>query len=354
MLSYALAIAVAISSSILFSTAFVMSHIHRRDDFLWSGVGLFYALVLWYCAKNITGAVLLGQTAATALLVSYSWQTIKLRRALANPAKAEEIGNFSILRSLNGLLQRRQALVKPKAKPSTPTSPQPKVTESEIAIPDTASPEKPNVSKPSVTEPPTITPDVATKAANPVAQPSATPTAVPTTTPKSAEMTPKPDVVKDVAEIAPEITTDPSKESEIAATPDQQDNKAEAPQSEIVPSAIKPVKIQQPEPKKIEGDRAEDKLDNSLENIQSQSQPEAELEIDPEVLPQVPPTPPAVKSGSALDNLETVEVAEVLEAIPEDEGDRDNDDLANIIEVTTTEIKVTTEVKQVPPEDAES
>lgn len=82
MLSYALAIAVAISSLVLFLTAFLMSGIHRKDDFLWGAVGLFYALVLWYCARNITGAVLLGQAAATVLLVSYSWQTIKLRQAM--------------------------------------------------------------------------------------------------------------------------------------------------------------------------------------------------------------------------------------------------------------------------------
>ncbi|MEM7761539.1 MAG: Ycf66 family protein, partial [Cyanobacteria bacterium P01_A01_bin.40] len=54
MLSYALAIAIAISSLGLFLTAFLMSDLHRQDDFLWSGVGLFYALVLWYCAQNIT------------------------------------------------------------------------------------------------------------------------------------------------------------------------------------------------------------------------------------------------------------------------------------------------------------
>ena len=73
MLSYALAIAVGLSSLILFSTAFLMSDIHRQDDFFWSGVGLFYALVLWFCATRITGSLLLGQTAAVALLISYHW-----------------------------------------------------------------------------------------------------------------------------------------------------------------------------------------------------------------------------------------------------------------------------------------
>ncbi|NJO97837.1 MAG: hypothetical protein HC764_19100 [Pleurocapsa sp. CRU_1_2] len=136
MLSYALAIAVAISSLVLFSTAFLMSKIHRQDDFLWSTVGLFYALVLWYCARNITGAVLLGQAAATVLIVSSSWQTIKLRRVIANPAQVAETNNFSVLQSINGLLKRK----KPQVQPSTPPeakAPTPKVTEQNIVMPET-------------------------------------------------------------------------------------------------------------------------------------------------------------------------------------------------------------------------
>ena len=138
MLSYALAIAVATSSLVLFLTAFLMSDIHRKDDFLWSGVGLIYALVLWYCARNITGAVLLGQAAATALLVSYSWQTLKLRRAIANPDRAAETktNNFSVLQKINSLLKRNKPPVQP-AVPSVKTTVTPKVTEEEITLPDT-------------------------------------------------------------------------------------------------------------------------------------------------------------------------------------------------------------------------
>ena len=141
MLSYALAIAVALSSFVLFLTAFFMSDIHRKDDFLWSAMGLFYALVLWFCARNITGAVLLGQASAAVLLISFTWQTLKLRKAVANPEKAIAINNFSVLQAINGFLSRGK---KNKPQVTATTTPSVKeapdvVTESEIAIPQTTS-----------------------------------------------------------------------------------------------------------------------------------------------------------------------------------------------------------------------
>ena len=139
MLSYALAIAVAISSLVLFLTAFLMSDVHRQDDFLWSGLGLFYALILWFCSRNITGAVLLGQASVSVLLISFVWQTLKLRKAIAHPERASEINNFSVLQAVNGLLSRGK---KPQAitTPSVDRSPE-VVTESKIAIPETTSTE---------------------------------------------------------------------------------------------------------------------------------------------------------------------------------------------------------------------
>lgn len=90
MLAHILAIAVGLSSLVLFLTAFSMTEIHEKNDFLWSGVGLFYALVLWFCASRITGSVLLGQVAAVTLVLSFNWQNIKLRKAIANPNQAVE------------------------------------------------------------------------------------------------------------------------------------------------------------------------------------------------------------------------------------------------------------------------
>jgi hypothetical protein len=83
MLANVLALAVALGSIALYLTAFVFPTLHRKQDFIWSGVGLFYALVLWVCSGRITGAVLLGQTASVALLGWFAWQTVLLRSQAA-------------------------------------------------------------------------------------------------------------------------------------------------------------------------------------------------------------------------------------------------------------------------------
>ncbi len=83
---------------------FFFPEIHRKHDFIWSGIGLFYALVLWVCADRITGGVLLGQTASVALLGWLGWQTLILRRQIvpvsqqtAIPSSAELRETFSNL-----------------------------------------------------------------------------------------------------------------------------------------------------------------------------------------------------------------------------------------------------------------
>lgn len=82
MLAYLLAILVGLASFSFYMAAFFVPEVHRRQDFVWSGLGLFYALVLWNCAGRITGAVLLGQLASVALLGWLGWQTLTLRRDL--------------------------------------------------------------------------------------------------------------------------------------------------------------------------------------------------------------------------------------------------------------------------------
>ncbi|HEY9895988.1 MAG TPA: Ycf66 family protein [Candidatus Sericytochromatia bacterium] len=83
MLAYVLALIVGLSSVALYMAAFFFPEVHRKHDFLWSGLGMFYALVLWVCAGRITGGVLLGQTASVALLGWLGWQTLVLRRQVA-------------------------------------------------------------------------------------------------------------------------------------------------------------------------------------------------------------------------------------------------------------------------------
>ncbi len=106
MLAYILAIAVGLASLSLYLSAFFLPELHRKDDFLWSGVGLFYALVLWVCAGRITGGVLLGQSASVTLVLCFGWQTLRLRRAIANPDETTDIRGFSFLVWLQNRFQK--------------------------------------------------------------------------------------------------------------------------------------------------------------------------------------------------------------------------------------------------------
>lgn len=80
MLANLLAIVVGLGSFTFYMAAFFLPEVHRKSDFLWSGIGLFYAVVLWFCAGQITGAVLLGQSAAVSLVLWLGWQTLLMRR----------------------------------------------------------------------------------------------------------------------------------------------------------------------------------------------------------------------------------------------------------------------------------
>jgi hypothetical protein len=336
MLSYALAIAVAISSLILFSTAFSMSKIHRKDDFLWGAVGLFYALVLWYCARNITGTVLLGQAAASALLVSYSWQIIKLRRGILNPTQAAETNNFSIVGRINNLWKRKNPQIQSTATPLT-KDPLPKVTEEDIAIPETPAeiseqteqttkatstgknPNKdPNISnqKPLRERAEKLTPQAPPNV--PAVQDNADEYPNQTSKPEVIEPLPLPNKLPEVPQI-----DETNISSEIS--PDNAERKAEPETLENIPAASKSEDLSQTIPPEIE-------VNTSTPETKSTS----------EKIPEETAKPP--KPKSALDSLETVEVAEVLEAEPDRQANNRESDRFSIIEVTTTEVNVTKEV----------
>ena len=80
MLANVLAVLLGSGSLVFYLAAFFYPEVHRRADFLWSGLGLFYAVVLWFCAGQMTGTVLLGQMAAVSLLLGLGWQTLTVRR----------------------------------------------------------------------------------------------------------------------------------------------------------------------------------------------------------------------------------------------------------------------------------
>ena len=358
-----------------------MSDIHRKDDFLWSGVGLIYALVLWYCARNITGAVLLGQAAATALLVSYSWQTLKLRRAIANPERAAEINNFSVLQKINSLLKRKQ----PTLQPTTPVEPTvtPKVTDREITLPDT--PSQDTAQKPARDAVPSKASDVLTEESAAVEdikepklseakssseerdsqasniEPVSQQTKVDTSIRDSQIVKPqpvKPKLVRDNRDNTPttkniEATPSPRKPEVVR---DNRDNTPTTKNIEATPSPKKPkeqlVNNTSDRPQ-IDSDK-DLKPESQATDINSDRPKDLDKNIEPEPqnTAQTPVKIEPVTKVSPLDSLETVEVAEVLEAAEDTTIDLDTD-RSNIIEVTTTEINITTEVKKLeqPEED---
>jgi hypothetical protein len=99
MLAYVLALVIGLGSIAMYMAAFFFPEVHRKEDFAWSAVGLFYALVLWVCAGRITGGVLLGQLASVALLGWFGWQTLTLRRAIAAPEQQTPIPSQDELQS---------------------------------------------------------------------------------------------------------------------------------------------------------------------------------------------------------------------------------------------------------------
>ncbi|MBW4487622.1 MAG: hypothetical protein KME12_07515 [Trichocoleus desertorum ATA4-8-CV12] len=112
MLAYILALAVALGSFALYMAAFFFPEVHRKSDFIWSGIALFYALVLWVCAGRITGGVLLGQTASVALLGWFGWQTLKMRWDLTPPEQKTQLPAQATPAALRGTTQQvREKLI---------------------------------------------------------------------------------------------------------------------------------------------------------------------------------------------------------------------------------------------------
>ncbi len=128
MLAYFLALAVGLGSFSIYMAAFFFPEVHRKSDFAWSGVGLFYGLILWACAGRITGALLLGQMAAVALLGWFVWESLSLRRQVTPIAQQTPIPQSANLpgavgNPLAGLFGKKP---EPAKKPKFVRSPKPK------------------------------------------------------------------------------------------------------------------------------------------------------------------------------------------------------------------------------------
>ncbi|MEG4987831.1 Ycf66 family protein [Microcoleus sp. BR0-C5] len=145
MLAYFLALAVGLGSFSIYMAAFFFPEVHRKSDFTWSGVGLFYALILWACAGRITGALLLGQMAGVAMLGWFAWETLTLRRQVTPVAEQTPIPQSANLAAAGvpfaGLFAKKKepaAAKKPKfvrsPKPKTDAVPAPTLDKGEVKL----------------------------------------------------------------------------------------------------------------------------------------------------------------------------------------------------------------------------
>jgi outer membrane biosynthesis protein TonB len=135
MLAYILAVLVGMGSVGLYIAAFFFPEIHRKQDFIWSGVGCLYALTLWIYAHEMTGGILVGQTASVALIGWFAWQILKLRRQLIPVNQQTPIPTTTQVQTQLGLKRSRSVApgesnpttvqpatqTAPPAKPITPT-----------------------------------------------------------------------------------------------------------------------------------------------------------------------------------------------------------------------------------------
>ncbi len=127
MLAYILAVLVGTGSVGLYISAFFFPEIHRKQDFIWSGVGFFYALVLWIYARQETGGILLGQTTSVALLGWFAWQTLKLRRQLVPVNQQTPIPSTDKLKEQLGLKKSASKAAKATSSASQPPTKTPTI-----------------------------------------------------------------------------------------------------------------------------------------------------------------------------------------------------------------------------------
>jgi hypothetical protein len=125
MLAYILAVLVGTGSVGLYISAFFFPEIHRKQDFIWSGVGFFYALILWIYARQETGGILLGQATSVALLSWLAWQTLTLRRQLVPVSQQTPIPSSTKLKQKLGVKSVAPKTAKPTVPVATVTPEQP-------------------------------------------------------------------------------------------------------------------------------------------------------------------------------------------------------------------------------------
>ncbi len=198
MLAYILAVLVGTGSVGLYIAAFFFPEIHRKHDFIWSGVGFFYALTLWIYARQSMGGIVVGQTASVALVGWFAWQTLKLRRQLVPANQQTPLPDTTKIKQQLGLKPTTSTPKTPtKSRATNPTPPKsappaPKVVEV-----------KPSIVKQIVDTPPVIPTPVVEVKPSIVKQVVDTPPAPPVISTPVVEV--KPTIVKRVVDTPPAV-----------------------------------------------------------------------------------------------------------------------------------------------------
>lgn len=118
MLAHILAVLVGTGSVGLYLSAFFFPEIHRKQDFIWSGVGFLYALTLWIYARQVMGGILVGQISSVALIGWFGWQTLTLRQQLAPVSPQPPSAGTTKLRERLGLNRSTAKAAKPTTTPT--------------------------------------------------------------------------------------------------------------------------------------------------------------------------------------------------------------------------------------------
>jgi Ycf66 protein N-terminus len=275
MLAYILAVLVGTGSVGLYLAAFFFPEIHRKQDFIWSGVGCFYALFLWIYARQVTGGILVGQTTSVILLGWFGWQTFQLRRQLAPIDRATAIANAVQLPKRNLETKSAPKTPKPPAQTSTATPP-PSIVSTPAPVATTKrsieKPPTPATTKPSsIEKPPTpattkpssierTTPIAAQIPLSEVKIPPANPKPEAPATRKPVEPTPPPtpvidrEVEEDRAWIKLEVKSDPDRSKQLGKPAQPPTPLLSAATPEVTPVTPTEAKTQTTLPIKIDPD----------------------------------------------------------------------------------------------------
>ncbi|MBV6621435.1 MAG: Ycf66 family protein [Rivularia sp. (in: Bacteria)] len=134
-MTHLLALIVGFGSLAIYLVAFFFPEVHRKNDFYLSGLGLFYALVLWFFSPRIGGWFFLGQLAVVVLLFWFGLQTFSLRRQVTpsmqqTPVPSAEavtssVKTNSLQERVGGLFKTVSGILPGKKNKTTATATQP-------------------------------------------------------------------------------------------------------------------------------------------------------------------------------------------------------------------------------------